>query len=179
MTELEFVPVTRKTWSDFEKLFERPGAPKYCWCMSWRELADRQSAGSADKKKAMESTVAAGTPVGIIARAGSEVVGWCSVAPRETFRKLSPDQDDDEKDIWSVVCLFVARPHRAGGIGAGLLEAAIEHAFKSDAVAIEAYPVNLDSPSFRFMGFKPMFVARGFHEIGMAGSRRHVMRLER
>ncbi|TJW41841.1 MAG: GNAT family N-acetyltransferase, partial [Mesorhizobium sp.] len=26
---------------------------------------------------------------------------------------------------------------------------------------------------------REMFVARGFHEVGMAGSRRHVMRLER
>ena len=27
--------------------------------------------------------------------------------------------------------------------------------------------------------FRDMFAARGFHEIGMAGSRSHVMRLER
>ncbi|TIW86797.1 MAG: GNAT family N-acetyltransferase, partial [Mesorhizobium sp.] len=31
----------------------------------------------------------------------------------------------------------------------------------------------------RFMGFRDIFVARGFHEIGTAGTRRHVMRLDR
>lgn len=179
MIDLDFVSVTRQTWPDFEKLFEQSGGPKYCWCMSWRELAGRQSSSGADKKRAMESTIAAGTPVGIIARAGEEVVGWCSVAPRESFRKLSPDQNDNEKDIWSIVCFFVARPHRAVGIGHRLLEAAVDHAVKSGASAVEAYPVDPDSPSFRFMGFKPMFAARGFHETGMAGSRRHVMRLVR
>ena len=46
------------------------------------------------------------------------------------------------------------------------------------ANTIEAYPVDEASPSYRFMGFRDMFAARGFHEIGMAGSRRHVMRLE-
>jgi GNAT superfamily N-acetyltransferase len=179
MTKLDFVPVTSKTWPDFEKLFEQPGSPKFCWCMSWRELSNRQSADSAGKKKAMAAIVAAGTPVGIIARSGAEIVGWCSVAPRETFRKLSPGQDDGDKDIWSIVCFFVVRARRNGGIGAALLEAAIDHAFKSGASAIEAYPVDPESPSFRFMGFKPMFAARGFRAVGMAGSRRHVMRLER
>ena len=179
MIDLDFVPVTSQTWPDFETLFEQSGGPKYCWCMSWRELAGRQSSSGADKKRAMKSTIAAGTPVGIIARAGEEVVGWCSVAPRLSFRRLSPDQNDNEKDIWSIVCFFVARPHRAVGIGARLLEAAVDHAFKSGAAAVEAYPVDPDSPSFRFMGFKSMFAARGFHETGMAGSRRHVMRLVR
>lgn len=179
MIDLAFVPVTRQTWPDFEKLFEQPGGPRYCWCMSWRDLASRQSSSGADKKRAMETIVAAGTQVGIIARAGQEVVGWCSVAPRQSFRKLSPDQNDDEKDIWAIVCFFVTRPRRAGGIGARLLEAAVDHAFKNGAWAVEAYPVAPDSPSFRFMGFKPMFAARGFRETGMAGSRRHVMRLVR
>ncbi|QPC93030.1 GNAT family N-acetyltransferase [Mesorhizobium sp. INR15] len=178
MTELDFFPVTQKTWPDFETLFVQPGGPKYCWCMSWRELADRQSASSPDKKKAMAAIVAAGTPVGIIARSGAEVIGWCSVAPRETFRKLSPHQDDSEKGIWSIVCFFVTRPHRKSGVGAALLDAAIEYAHNNGASAVEAYPVDPDSPSFRFMGFKAMFAARGFRAIGMAGSRRHVMRLE-
>jgi len=94
MTEPEFVPVTSKTWPDFETLFEQPGSPKFCRCTNWRDLPGRQSADSAAKKKAMAATVAAGTPVGIIASSGSGVVGWCSVAPRGTFRKLSPDQND-------------------------------------------------------------------------------------
>jgi hypothetical protein len=41
----------------------------------------------------------------------------------------------------------------------------------------EAYPVAPDSPSYRFMGFVPMFEKARFVEIGTAGTRRHVMRL--
>jgi len=54
----------------------------------------------------------------------------------------------------------------------------IDHAFANGARIIEAYPVDEASPSYRFMGFRDMFASRGFYEPGMAGSRRHVMRLE-
>ena len=40
--------------------------------------------------------VEAGTPVGILAHAEGKTVGWCSVAPRETYRKMSRQQDDTE-----------------------------------------------------------------------------------
>ena len=40
---------------------------------------------------------------------------------------------------------------------------------------MEAYPVDEDSPSYRFMGFVPMFEEAGFREIGREGMRRHVM----
>ena len=41
-----------------------------------------------------------------------------------------------------------------------------------------AYPVDHDSPSYRFMGFVPVFQQHHFVETGRAGSRRHVMRLK-
>ena len=71
------------------------------------------------------------------------------------------------------------RALRGGGLAAALLDAAVDHAFAKGARTIEAYPVDQASPSYTFMGFRDMFAAHGFHEIGMAGSRRHVMRLER
>ena len=42
---------------------------------------------------------------------------------------------------------------------------------------VEAYPVDPDSPSYRFMGYVGSFEAMGFQAIGRAGTRRHVMRL--
>ena len=41
---------------------------------------------------------------------------------------------------------------------------------------IEGYPVAPDSPSYRFMGTRPVFRAAGFEEIGRVGKRRHAMR---
>ena len=45
------------------------------------------------------------------------------------------------------------------------------------ATVLEAYPVDPDSPSYRFMGFVPSFAEAGFVETGRAGERRHVMQL--
>ncbi len=177
--EIHFTEVTRSTRADFENLFEQAGGPKYCWCMAWRLLDNREHLGNDERKRAMMALIAAGTPVGIVAHAEGKTIGWGSVAPRETYRKLSPQQDDSEAGVWSIVCFYVPRALRSRGLATALLDAAIDHAFAKGARTIEAYPVDQASPSYRFMGFRDMFVARGFHEIGMAGSRRHVMRLER
>ncbi|WP_292633096.1 GNAT family N-acetyltransferase, partial [Mesorhizobium sp.] len=79
---------------------------------------------------------------------------WCSVAPRETYRKLSKQQDDSETGIWSIVCFYVPRALRGGGLASALLDAAIDHAFGKGARVIEAYPVDEAAPSYRFMGFR-------------------------
>ncbi len=78
--------------------------------------------------------------------------------------------------VWSVVCFFVPRRHRRNGIAAALLDAAIATATAHGADVIEATPVDPDSPSYRFMGHRPLFLAAGFKEVGLAGTRRHVLR---
>ncbi|TPI50245.1 GNAT family N-acetyltransferase [Mesorhizobium sp. B2-9-1] len=175
---IRFVGVTPETRADFENLFEQPGAPKYCWCMAWRH-STREHIQNDEKKRMMMALIDKGTPVGIIAEMDGRPVGWCSVAPRETYRKLSKQQDDSETGIWSIVCFYVPRALRGGGLASALLDAAIDHAFSKGAHIIEAYPVDGAAPSYRFMGFRDMFAARGFHETGAAGARRHVMRLNR
>ncbi|TGQ94917.1 GNAT family N-acetyltransferase [Mesorhizobium sp. M8A.F.Ca.ET.208.01.1.1] len=174
--DILFTEVTRATRASFETLFEQPGAPKYCWCMAWRHSPE--PAQTDEKKRQMMALIDAGTPVGILAHIGGKAVAWCSVAPRETYRKLSKQQDDGETGVWPIVCFYVPRALRGGGLATALLDAAIDHAFANGARIIEAYPVDEASPSYRFMGFHDMFASRGFHETGMAGSRRHVMRLE-
>ncbi|MER8502695.1 MULTISPECIES: GNAT family N-acetyltransferase [unclassified Mesorhizobium] len=147
--------------------------------MAWRNLDRREHVENDEKKRAMMTLIDAGTPVGIVAQIDGRTVGWCSIAPRETYRKLSRQQDDSEMGIWSIVCFYVPRALRGGGLASALLDAAIDHAFAKGARTIEAYPVDQASPSYSFMGFRDTFAARGFREIGMTGSRRHVMRLER
>lgn len=53
----------------------------------------------------------------------------------------------------------------------------MKHAAENGARIVEAYPVDRDSPSYRFMGFVDTFIAAGFEHRGRAGSRRHVMAL--
>ncbi len=58
----------------------------------------------------------------------------------------------------------------------GIIQAA-EYARSRGASVVEAYPVDPDSPSYRFMGFVPVFEQAGFREVGRVGARRHVMQL--
>ena len=174
---LRFAEVTKETRPDFEALFQAKGGPSYCWCMAWREMHTREHVENAEKKRLMVGRIAGGTPVGILAYDADDPIGWCSVAPRETYRRLSRLQDDTEQGIWSIVCFYVPRARRGSGLAKALLDAAVDHAFAKGARAVEAYPVEQASPSYRFMGFRDRFLARGFLETGTAGSRRHIMRL--
>jgi hypothetical protein len=98
------------------------------------------------------------------------------VAPRETYRPLGGALAGDQR-VWSIVCFYVPRKVRRQGLSVGLLHAAIDLAAAHGADIIEAYPVERDSPSYQYMGQRSTFLAAGFEETGMAGSRRHVMRL--
>lgn len=172
---LKIHEVTAERWADFERLFEARGSPKNCWCMVWR--ATPQNAKqfvSAQRKAAMESRIRENVPVGLLGYLGTEPVAWCSVAPRATYRRLVSDGSSDE-GVWSIVCFFVAKQHRGAGLTKRMLAAALEHARDKGARVVEAYPVDEDSPSYRFMGFVPMFQATGFIEAGREGTRRHVM----
>jgi len=176
---LEFCEVTEATWADFVRLFERRGSPKSCWCMVWRATAEeaRRTDGK-HRRAALERRVALGVPIGLLAYLEGEPVGWCSIAPRSTYRPLGgseyPGVEPDQ--IWSVTCFFLTRELRGQGIMPHLLDAAVEHAQQRGAVVIEGYPVDEDSPSYRFMGFVPTFEDAGFIEVARAGTRRHVMR---
>jgi GNAT superfamily N-acetyltransferase len=73
---------------------------------------------------------------------------------------------------------IIRRDLRGKGLTKRIIEAAVQHAAKRGAKVVEAYPVEPGSPSYRFMGYLPTFSAAGFHEVGRAGTRRHVMRRE-
>jgi GNAT superfamily N-acetyltransferase len=179
--------VTRETWADFERLFESRGGPKNCWCMVWRGSPDERRSKQS-RRRALERRVRAGVPVGLLAYEADEPVAWCSVAPRSTLRPLGGpdpggpeergDGEEDEDRVWALVCFFVTRRVRGRGTMRMLMEAAADHARARGATVLEASPVDPDSPSYRFMGFVPVFQEMGFREVGMAGKRRHVMRLD-
>lgn len=178
--DLEVRVIDQRSWPDLERLFEARGGPKSCWCMVWRatpEEARRRDGPS--RKRALERRVRAGQPIGLLGHLGGAPVAWCSVAPRSTYRRLggAAHEGADEEAIWSIVCFFVARSARGHGVFPAMLGAAVEHARREGAKIVEAYPVDPDSPSYRFMGLVASFEAAGFHEVRRAGSRRHVMAL--
>lgn len=179
MDEIVFREVDRETWPDFVSLFESRGCPKSCWCMVWRSTAaEAKPSDGADRRAAMKSRVEAGVPIGILGYCDDVPIAWCSIAPRDTYRHLGGlDDGDKPEQVWALACFFIKRQHRGHGISKKLLQAAIKHAACNGATIVEAYPVDPDSPSYRFMGFVETFSEAGFQEVGRAGQRRHVMRL--
>ena len=180
LENLDFHEVDRARWDDFELLFESRGGPKYCWCMLWRRRPSGASrSDSQAKKNALHEIVDSGTPVGILGYLDDEPVAWCSIAPRDSYRKLGGPDDpvDASGSVWSIVCFFVPRRLRGKGMTRRLIEAAVDHAREKGATVVEAYPVDPTSPSYRFMGLVGTFEAMGFREVGRVGIRRHVMRL--
>jgi GNAT superfamily N-acetyltransferase len=105
-------------------------------------------------------------------------VGWCSVAPRESYRALLasrviPLADGDS--VWSVVCFFLAARVRRAGLLPPLLEAACAHAADRGAAVIEAYPWP-GGASYRYMGTRELYLAAGFRDVPVPAGQRPVMR---
>lgn len=176
--DLEFHEVDVDRWKDLETLFEAKGGPSYCWCMAWRTTgAEAKQLDSKGRKKALRQRVKNQVPVGLLAYREGSPVAWCSVAPRETFRPLGgPPEPTEAGKVWSVVCFYVPRAERRKGFMRALLQAAEKTARRHGAEVLEGYPVEYDSPSYRFMGFVSLFRDEGYEEVGKAGTRRHVVR---
>jgi GNAT superfamily N-acetyltransferase len=179
-----FRPLTPDRWSDFEHLFGKRGATGGCWCMWWRLTAREFEAGKGERnRRSMRAIVMSGRKPGILAYHGGDVVGWCSVAPREEFPRLDRSRilkPIDDEPVWSVVCFFVAKSHRRTGAALRLLEAAIEYVKNAGGKIIEGYPVEPRGGStpdvFAYHGVAEMFRRAGFVEVARRSETRPIMR---
>ena len=162
------LPVGPENWSDFAALFRSRGAPHYCWCSVYR-FRDAHELSKPQKQRAMRRLVEGGTPIGVLAYAGDVAVGWCSVAPRESYVKLErsrtmPRVSDDP--TWTVLCFFVQRSHRGSGVAHALLAGAIELAHQRGARVVEGYPHDTAGISATHRGTARLFRALGFERQG-------------
>jgi GNAT superfamily N-acetyltransferase len=182
--DLEFHPLTPKRWTDLEKLFGKHGACGGCWCMWWRlarsEFDKQKGEGN---RKALKEIVDSGEIPGILAYANNEPIGWCSVAPRDSFSALERSRvlkRVDDKPVWSVVCFFVARQFRHKGVTVALLKAAVEHVKEHGGKIVEGYPKepkNGYSPDpFVYTGVASAFCKAGFIEVLRRSETRPIMR---
>jgi GNAT superfamily N-acetyltransferase len=169
-------PVTKDNWEDFVRLFEAKGSPHYCWCTPYRIRA-AQDLTNAEKKAHMQKLVGAGTPIGVLAYSGTEPIGWCSIAPRETYLRLErsrtmPRVTPPETPTWTVLCLFVARSHRDKGISHALMAGALAYARKRGAKVVEGYPFDTAGVTSTHRGHSRLFKAARFEPAGKRWSRR-------
>src|SRR4051812_43424299 len=122
-----YKPLTRETWSDFEKLFGSNGACGGCWCMWWKLSRKSFAAAKGERnKETMRSMVCDyNASPGIILYEGKEPAGWCALEPRENYPQLEKARTlkrIDDKPVWSVSCFFIAKPYRRKGYSVELLK---------------------------------------------------------
>ena len=143
--------------------------------MYWR---DRTLAHGTPKKRAMGALVRAGRETGLLAYDGHDPVGWISVSPREEYAAIlrSPQYrpEQEEEGVWAIVCFVVDKPRQREGIPATLLEAAVDHAQKRSASALEAYPHLVKADDY--MGHVDLFRACGFRIVRKTKTRAVVQR---
>lgn len=183
-SKMEFVPVTKDRWLDFEALFGERGACGGCWCMLWRltrkEFESQKGAGN---RRAMKAIIAAGKIPGILAFSRGTPVAWCSVAPREHFPALKRSRilkPVDEKPVWSITCFFVDRQFRRKGLSSKMIAAAVDYVKKQGAEIVEAYPVEPRKDKmpdvFAWTGLASAFIKAGFKECARRSETRPIMR---
>jgi GNAT superfamily N-acetyltransferase len=161
-------PVTADTWQAMAALFSARGAPHYCWCTPYR-FSSAQHMDGDEKREGMRALVTAGTPVGVLAFAGDEPVGWCSIAPRESYVRLARSRTMPrvtELPTWTVLCFFVPRARRGTGVTSALLAGAVRYASAQGAVEIEGYPYDTAGISSTHRGRSEVFAGAGFVQEG-------------
>jgi GNAT superfamily N-acetyltransferase len=99
------------------------------------------------------------------------------VAAFEARRRTPPSSGSQKGFAFLPPLMSNVRRLRGQGVSQRIIATAIDFAKSRGALTVEAYPVDPESPSYRFMGFVPAFEAAGFREVGRAGTRRHVFQL--
>ena len=174
-----FVPVTAATAGDLERFSGTYGTFRWCSCMRWRlRSTPFRDSGKEGRVAALAEQVQAGEPVGILAYAApaepvgtasearDEPVGWCAVAPRDSYAAIGASRVIPHLpggQVWSVTCFFVAPKARHQGLREGLLDAACAYAADAGARILEAYP-SPNGKAYRYMGTRELYLKAGFTE---------------
>lgn len=180
----KILPLTPERWKDFVRLFGPRGACGGCWCMTPRLTSSQYEKNKGDgNRRAMQRLVRSGTPPGVLAYIDDEPAAWCSIEPREAFGRLARSRilaPVDERPVWSIACLFVARAHRNAGMSVALIDGAVRYARGRGARIVEAYPVEpkkTPMPAvFAYTGIASAFRRAGFKEVARRSETRPIMR---
>jgi GNAT superfamily N-acetyltransferase len=154
--------------------------------MTWRLTRAEYERNKGDaNREAFREIVASGAPVGLLAYADNEPVGWCAIAPREAYPTLERSRvlkRVDEQPVWSVVCFFIKRGFRRQGLSTRLLRASVAFAAERGARFVEGYPVEPRTsempPAFAWTGLAAAFRRAGFSEVARRSETRPIMRYE-
>ncbi len=177
-------PLTPDLWPQLEALFGRGGACGGCWCMYWRIGSAYTQRPREQNRKAFAAIVKKGPPPGLLAFDGDLAVGWAQLTPRAALPRLATARYTravDDMPVWSLSCFYVRKGWRGKGVMTALIAAAVAHAKKAKAPALEAYPMKTDgarrSTSGMYTGNAASFARAGFKTMAEPAPHRPIMRL--
>jgi len=169
---------------------QKPGAGG-CWCMSYRD----SRLNNLERPLYMADECSREPGPGVLAYVDGEVAGWCSIAPRSSYRRLMNsrtipflDGPVAAAEAWVAVCFVIRPKFRRQGLMNVLLEGAVEHARAHGAAVVEGYPIESESAGkvdiiSGYVGTTRLFERAGFERAAettahSGGRVRWVMRKE-
>ena len=194
---LSVVPANQASWEGLRTVFGDRGDPYRCQCQwfkvpskTWRAMPHEERESQLRDQTHCDEPDAP-TTSGLVAYLDDEPVGWCAVQPRTEYPRLQTtrvpwtgrDEDRDDPGVWAVTCFVVRTGYRRRGISRALTEAAVDHARKHGATAIEGYAL-VTEPGKEvvwgelFVGAKSTYEDCGFREVSSPTPRRRVMRID-
>lgn len=176
------------TIGDLGRLFDSSSATRGCWCMWFIIPVKDFHAGHGEQNGRLFAALVERerVPMGLLAYAGSEPVGWIAAGPRSRYVRAvkTPtlrDGDPLENDsVWLVSCFFVRQEFRRRGITGILLDEAVTLAGRHGALAVEGFPTkgNRIGAADSQVGTEYIFAKRGFRPVREPSTNRVIMRLE-
>jgi GNAT superfamily N-acetyltransferase len=190
------VPANEASWDDLQTVFGTRGPAHRCQCQRYKLRSGEAFAKFPTEERAdrLRAESCAGDPhadgtTGLVAYLDGEPVGWCAVQPRSGYGGLvrnnrvpwegrSEDRADDS--VWAVTCFVTRVGHRRRGVSRALAQAAVEHARRHGARAVEGYPITTTTAISEelHVGLDKVFLDAGFREVSRPGVRRVVMRID-
>jgi GNAT superfamily N-acetyltransferase len=150
--------------------------------MYWRIGPEYHKRPREKNRTVLRRIVKQGPPSGLLAFDGERAVGWCQLTPRDDLRWLNRARffkRVDNAPVWSISCFCVRRGYRRQGVMSALVAAALTAAKRSNAPALEAYPVDTarpESTSNVFTGTVSTFKRAGFKTVACCIPSRPIMR---
>jgi GNAT superfamily N-acetyltransferase len=196
---IRVVPANEARCEDLQTVFGTRGAGAYCQCQRYKLQRKEAFSNFSAEERAHRLRVQTNcgdpqsrTTSGLVAYLGGEPAGWCAVEPRTAYAGLlrvyrvpwagrTEDRTDDS--VWAVTCVFSRAGFRRRGISYALARAAVDHARRRGARALEAYPM-ITAPGQEIawdeahVGTRSIFAAAGFAEVSRPSVRRVVMRID-